>query len=179
MHAPLITMSDVAWKPFGIQGLSDIDLLTQKLSSTIKDQCTCEIWAPRTNLLQRFWSKTIMTVKVNVTLTFDPANCEVWGPRAKGPGVVKLLVWNCFYKQGECNLELWPLDPKINSDHLLAKTNAHEKFDGKGPMGCKVIDWKSFWYKRLMWPWPLTLWLQKQKATYTSHHKSPNQVKSS
>jgi hypothetical protein len=46
-----------------------------------------------------------------------------------GLSVLKLLIGNRSYLQGQCDLDLSPLDPKINRSHLLVLTNHHAKFE--------------------------------------------------
>jgi hypothetical protein len=84
-----------------------------------------------------------------VTLTFDPLTPKSIGViywawpmylqslRTKGLWIVKLLIGNRFYLQGQCDPELWPHNPIINRAHLLAKTNVPTKIEGQGP--------KSYW----------------------------------
>jgi hypothetical protein len=96
-------------------------------------------------------SETVFTYKVKMTLAFEPLTKKSIGViyslrpmhlcslSAKAPWIVKLLIGNCFtYK---VNMTL-TIDHNINRGHLLAKTNAPTKFEGQGPMGCQVIDWK-------------------------------------
>jgi hypothetical protein len=51
-----------------------------------------------------------------------------------GIGVLKLLIGNSFYLQGQFDLDLCPLDPKINIGHLLVMNNHHTKFEVPKPM---------------------------------------------
>jgi hypothetical protein len=58
----------------------------------------------------RPWRSLVITRKpVNVTLTFDPKSIEFLGLN-----VLLLSLGNRFYLQGRCDLDLWPIDPKIN-----------------------------------------------------------------
>jgi hypothetical protein len=111
--------------------------------------------------------------KSNVTITFEPLTpksmrvismprpIHLCSFRAKGSWVVKLLIRNHFYLQGQYDLDLWPLNPKTNSGHILAKANAPLKFEGQSTMSCWDINWKPFWHSRSIWPCPLTLRHQK------------------
>jgi hypothetical protein len=54
------------------------------------------------------------------------------------------LIGNRFCLQGQCDLDLWPLDPKINRGHLLVMTNHHTKFEVPRPKGSLVITRKPF-----------------------------------
>lgn len=102
-----------------------------------------------------------LTLK-SIGLIYWPRPMYLCSLRAKGPCVVKLLIDCRFYLQGQCNLDLWPLDPKIDRGHLLAKTNAPTMFKGLQPMGCQVIDLKPFLPTNSTWQWPLTPSLQIQ-----------------
>jgi hypothetical protein len=53
------------------------------------------------------------------------------------------LIGNRFHLQGQYNLELSSLDPKINRDQLLVMTNHRTKFEVPRPEGSLVIDWKN------------------------------------
>jgi hypothetical protein len=89
-------------------------------------------------------------------LTFDPlipksigVICWSWPitiPSLKflGLRVLYLLIGNHFHLQGQCDLDLWPLDPKINRVHLMVMTNHHTKFEVPRPKRSLVIDWKPF-----------------------------------
>jgi hypothetical protein len=49
-----------------------------------------------------------------------------------------------FYLQGQCDLDIGPLDPKINWVHLLFMSNHHTKFEVPRLNGFLVIDRKLF-----------------------------------
>jgi hypothetical protein len=104
----------------------------------------------------QFLNQKPFIYKVNMNLTFVPLIPKSKGVmylpkpmyvcslRVKGPWIVKLFIGNCVYLHGQFVLDLWPLNPEINTGHLLAKTNAPMQFEGQGSMGCQVIGWKPF-----------------------------------
>jgi hypothetical protein len=54
-----------------------------------------------------------------------------------------------FYQQDKYDLDLWPLDPKINRDHLLVMSNHHTKFEVPRPKRSLVID-RNLFFTRSM-----------------------------
>jgi hypothetical protein len=98
----------------------------------------------------------------SIEVIFWPTAMHLWSLK------VQLLIGNCFGLQGQCYLNLWPFDPKINRGNLLTKTiDASMQFEGQGPIGCQVIDWKPFLPTRSRWPWTLTPWPKNQKGSFT------------
>jgi hypothetical protein len=54
-----------------------------------------------------YWPLTLWTL--NAMRSFLSRAMPLWGLKVNGPWVVELLIGNC-----QCDLNLWPLDPKIN-----------------------------------------------------------------
>jgi hypothetical protein len=83
--------------------------------------------------------------------------------RANHTWLVKLLIKNSCFLQIQCDLDLWPLDPKINRGHLLVMYNHHTKFKVPRFKCSLVIDRKTFglWTDR-----PTDRPTDKCKATY-------------
>jgi hypothetical protein len=59
-----------------------------------------------------------------------------------GLSILLLLIGNRFYQQGQCDLDLCPLDLKINIGHLLVMINHHTKFEVPRPKQSLVFTWK-------------------------------------
>ena len=161
---------------FRIEDHCDLDPepLNPQGSSSDQDQYTCKVRGSWAQAFSSYWLDTIFTLKVIVTLTFDfltPKSIGLiywlrqiymWSLKAKGQSVLKLLSGNNFKIERLCDLDLWPINPKVNRAHLLTKTNTHVKFEDCGAKRSQVIEQKRLSYWRSLWPWPLTYWPQNQ-----------------
>jgi hypothetical protein len=138
---------------FVIQGQCDLELwpCDTKINSTFtsQGQFVCEIWRPRPHVLSNYWSETVLTYNVNVTLTLSPRLKTQRGhllPKTnellKSEGqwlmdcrvIGRKLLWL---------LVLWSYDPKSNRVRVLAKINAPVKFEG--PWVVKLLVGNSFY----------------------------------
>jgi hypothetical protein len=78
--------------------------------------------------------------------------------KVKGPWVVQLflVIGNRFDIQYQCDLDLWPLDPKIKRGHLLANINWAKNFDGQRLWLVKLLIENRFYlqgqYDHDLWP---------------------------
>ena len=71
----------------------------------------------------------------------------LWSLKALGQRVLELLSKNGFHSSGQCDLDLWPTNPKINRGLLLNKGYHPMKFEGSGSKGTRVIERKQFYIK--------------------------------
>jgi len=104
----------------------------------------------------RYWAKTVFTLQVTVTLTFDLLTPKskgvfyliraitVWSLKVLDQRVLELLSGNGFHSSGRCDLYLWSTDPKISRVILLNKGYHPMKFEGSGLKGTQVIERKRF-----------------------------------
>ena len=93
-----------------------------------------------------------------MTLTFDlltPKTIGViystqaiilWSFMTLGQRILKLLSGNGFHTKGHCDLDLWPIDPHNNRDHLLNTGNHPMKFHDFRSKGFPDIERKRSVY---------------------------------
>ena len=62
--------------------------------------------------------------------------------------ILKKMSWNNFDIQGQCDLDLWPSDRKINKGHLLVMAFVILN-------GFQDNQRKLLCHSRSLWPWPL------------------------
>mgnify|MGYP006892324598 CR=1 FL=1 len=63
-------------------------------------------------------------------------------PEIKGSQVIDRKLF--FSAQGHTDLDLWPIDLKINRAHLLVMTNKHIKYEVPKSKRSQVIDRRLF-----------------------------------
>jgi len=90
-----------------------------------------EVWRLWVKGYLSYWAETDFTLRVTVTLTFDLLTtksigvfCSIsaitlWSLKALGQSILELLSGNGFHSSGHCDLDLWPIDPKINMGLLI------------------------------------------------------------
>ena len=87
-----------------------------------------------------------------MTLTFEPVTpksigifysispTSKWSLKKLSQEELQLLIGKRFSSSSPC--DLWPIDPKINRDHLLSKLHQHMKYEHSKWKGSPVIDRK-------------------------------------
>jgi hypothetical protein len=83
--------------------------------------------------------------KKSIVIIYWPSPMHTWSLSVKGLWVVKLLIGSNFYLQD--GLDLFYLDPKINSGHVLANNNFNTEFEAPRLTRSSFINRKSF----LLW----------------------------
>ena len=79
--------------------------------------------------------------------------------RCKMKAVMRLKPFYLTAQSLHCDLDLWPLDPKVQRAHTWLMGRLHMKFHDR----CKretVMRQKPFSVILALWPWPLTFWPQ-------------------
>jgi hypothetical protein len=100
-------------------------------SFPMQERCDLDLWA--------FFQTSKRSMK-----SLRQMILHVWSMRAKGPLGVKLLVGKYFEIQGQCDINHWSCDLKINKGLLLTKTNVHVMFEGQELVCFKLLLGKHF-----------------------------------
>ena len=115
-------------------------------------------------------------LKVTVTLSFDGLTSKSIGiiynprrmsvPNLTNLGVFCVVIWTkfcvCQYIDSFCDLELWPIDLKINMDHLHPQTHVCAKFYKPRSILCLPHGVPFFFFFYCVeWPLPFSMACRK------------------
>jgi hypothetical protein len=121
---------------------------------TCLDKFTFAVWGQRDHGLSSYWSETVFTYNVYMTLTLNPMipkligviyrprPMHLWSLKVKVPSVVELSIGNYFGIQGQIGLDLWLYDPKTIGVIFFVMNNPNTKFEIPRSKRSLVIDRK-------------------------------------